>query len=137
MAAWLLPWSRAAIGRRGERLAAAYLRRRGLRITACNWRAGRGEIDLVAWEGATLVFVEVKTLTGAAERERSGLEKLDRRKLAALRHACARYLRAQREPIDAWRLDAVVVLLEPGWLGRPRASEIQWYPAVVDTDRGP
>ncbi|MBI4601734.1 MAG: YraN family protein, partial [Planctomycetes bacterium] len=48
------------LGRRGERAAARHLRRQGLRILARNVREGRGEIDLVALDGATLVFVEVK-----------------------------------------------------------------------------
>src|SRR5207253_4384935 len=59
------------LGRRGEALAAAYLEQRGYRVAASNFtlpvgRNMRGaivnaEIDLVAYEGATLCFVEVKT----------------------------------------------------------------------------
>jgi len=50
-------------GRLGEDLAHRYLRRRGCRIVARNYRPRSGgvEIDLVAWHGETLVFVEVKT----------------------------------------------------------------------------
>ena len=43
-----------------ERLAAAYLSERGLEILEYNYRIARGEIDLVAREKDTLVFVEVK-----------------------------------------------------------------------------
>lgn len=52
-----------ARGRRGEDLAHRYLRRRGYMVTARNWRTetGSGELDIVAWEGKTLVFVEVKS----------------------------------------------------------------------------
>lgn len=55
---------RRQLGRRGEREAARYLEARGFRIVACGYRALRGEIDLIAWDGETLVFVEVRTRTG-------------------------------------------------------------------------
>ncbi|MBI3003077.1 MAG: YraN family protein [candidate division NC10 bacterium] len=45
----------------GEAAARAFLEARGLRVLASRFRALRGEIDLVAREGSTVVFVEVKT----------------------------------------------------------------------------
>lgn len=50
-------------GRIGEDLAHRYLRSRGCTVVARNYRprSGMGEIDLVAWHGETLLFVEVKT----------------------------------------------------------------------------
>lgn len=59
-------------GERAETLAAQYLERRGLRLLARNFRVRGGEIDLVAREGKTLVFVEVRlrrnpAFGGAAE----------------------------------------------------------------------
>ncbi len=53
--------SQLPLGRRGERAAEKYLRRNGYRIVARNFRAAGAEIDLVAMDGETLVFVEVKT----------------------------------------------------------------------------
>jgi putative endonuclease len=52
---------RIALGRRGERIAERHLRRRGYRILERNFRGAGVEIDLVAMDGETLVFVEVKT----------------------------------------------------------------------------
>jgi putative endonuclease len=52
---------RVRLGRRGEELAAAHLRRRGFDIIARNHRTRYGEIDLIAFDGVTLVFAEVKT----------------------------------------------------------------------------
>jgi putative endonuclease len=49
------------LGRRGEAAAARYLRRRGYRILARSDRLWPGELDLVALQGRTIVFVEVKT----------------------------------------------------------------------------
>jgi len=50
-------------GRAAEALAAAHLERNGLEIVARNYRCRRGEVDLIAREGETLVFVEVRLRT--------------------------------------------------------------------------
>lgn len=50
-------------GRDAERLAAAYLRREGYLIEAANVRFPVGELDLIAQEGKTLCFVEVRSKT--------------------------------------------------------------------------
>lgn len=49
------------LGRTGEEAAASYLKASGYRLAASGYRKFRGEIDLVAYDGPTLVFVEVKT----------------------------------------------------------------------------
>jgi putative endonuclease len=48
------------LGERGERAAARHLKRHGLRVLVRGYRTEQGEIDLIAREGDTLVFVEVK-----------------------------------------------------------------------------
>jgi putative endonuclease len=50
-----------AMGDRGENLAARYIRNRGYKIISRNFRCDSGEIDIVARDGKTIVFVEVKT----------------------------------------------------------------------------
>jgi putative endonuclease len=65
-------------GKRGEELAVAYLQQRGYRIVARNYRCLYGEVDIIAWEGETLVFVEVKsrnTGTFGGPQEAVGLAK--------------------------------------------------------------
>ena len=52
---------RDAMGQRGENVAARYLRNLGYKIIVRNFRCELGEIDIVAKDGKTLVFVEVKT----------------------------------------------------------------------------
>ena len=54
------------LGRRGEGIAARYLRRCGYRILERNFRAAGAEIDLVAADRETLVFVEVKARSSGA-----------------------------------------------------------------------
>lgn len=49
------------IGDAGEKAAVRYLRKQGCKILEKNFRAVRGEIDIIARDGDTLVFVEVKT----------------------------------------------------------------------------
>ncbi len=51
---------RKILGQRGESLAESFLKKAGMDIVARNWRCKAGEIDLVALDGKTLVFVEVK-----------------------------------------------------------------------------
>lgn len=71
-------------GRRGEDEAVDYLSKKGYRIVARNFRFDRGEIDIVAEDGATLVFVEVKARSGGfgepeeavTERKREQLQKV-------------------------------------------------------------
>jgi putative endonuclease len=53
--------SRSSAGKEGETKAAAFLEEKGMRVIARNVRSLRGEVDIVALDGETLVFVEVKT----------------------------------------------------------------------------
>ena len=76
-------WNR-WLGDRGEREAARMLRRAGLKILTRNYRTGQGEVDLIARDGATLVFVEVKSRKQGAPAEAVTPEKQRRLTLAAL-----------------------------------------------------
>jgi putative endonuclease len=81
---------RAAVGRAGEDTAAAYLTALGFRIERRNLRTPDGEIDIVAREGDTLVFVEVKR---RATRSYGGaLGAVNARKRARIRAVAEDYL---------------------------------------------
>ena len=56
--------ARIALGKTGEDLACAELTRRGYAILARRYRTRRGEIDIIARDGPTIVFVEVKAREG-------------------------------------------------------------------------
>jgi putative endonuclease len=105
-------------GRIGEDLAHRYLRRQGCTIVARNYRtrSGSGEIDLVAWQGETLVFVEVKTRDsaefGAPDRA------VDTEKQGHLRTAGHDYARRAGVEWERTRFDIVSVVLHP--------SRIEW-----------
>jgi putative endonuclease len=57
----VVPMDRREIGRRGEDVAADHLERRGFSILERNFRTRWGELDIVAFDGRTLVFCEVKS----------------------------------------------------------------------------
>lgn len=102
-----------AWGRRGEDLAHRYLRRRGYVVVARNYRtrSGSGEVDLIAWDGETLAFVEVKTRRtaefGTPDR---AVDAEKRRKLIV---AALDYCRRSGAPWERSRFDVVTVVIEP------------------------
>lgn len=96
-------------GRRGEDLAHRYLRARGFTIVARNWRPpqGGGEIDIVAWEGEWLVFVEVKALTsGVFSAPERGV---DPDKIDAVRRTARDYIRRSEADQTRVRFDVIAV----------------------------
>jgi putative endonuclease len=98
------------LGRRGEELAAAYLARCGFRVVERNCRSRLGEIDLVARDGPTLVFVEVKTRTGPTVDPPQVA--VDRRKQSRLGRLALAYLGRRRLGTVACRFDVVAVTLD-------------------------
>ena len=81
--------NRVSIGREGEEYACAYLESRGLQILQRNYQIRGGEIDIIAKEGGTTVFVEVKLRNG--NRFGTGAEAITQKKRAALLRAATRY----------------------------------------------
>jgi putative endonuclease len=90
-------------------MAHRWLRRKGFTVVARNWRPpqGGGELDLVAWQGETLVFVEVKARVSgewsAPERE------IDDEKMRALRRAARDYVRRAGADATKARFDVISI----------------------------
>ncbi len=108
---------RPGLGQRAETLAAEWLAAAGLRIVARNWRrrgAQSGELDIVADDGGTCVFVEVRSRTG----EQSGhpLETITPQKRARVLHSARLYLSEEAPAAAAYRFDVVAVTF---WPDRP------------------
>ena len=98
---------REAEGRRGEALAAWYLRLTGWRILAQRLKTPRGEIDLIARRGRTVIFVEVKWRR-SAELLDEAIDPYRLRRVAAAAEAVAH---RHARPGDIVRID--VLLLAP------------------------
>lgn len=111
------------LGRWGEDLAADYLRRKGYRILAANWRCRFGELDLVAEDGTYLCFVEVKLRKNAAYGPAGAF--VDRRKQEKLRAAAMLYL--SRRPTDLQPRFDVVEIYAPQGLetGKPELFHLE------------
>jgi putative endonuclease len=97
------------VGQRGEELAARFLERQGFAILARNLRSRLGEIDLIARDGRTLVFVEVKTRRGQGGDPPQAA--VDRRKQGRLARLAVEYLARARGGPQACRFDVVAVTL--------------------------
>ena len=115
----------------GEREAARYLRRRGYRILHRQYRNRGGEIDLIACDGDTIVFVEVKTRRGVEQG--APFEFVTADKQRRMTRAAMMYLKQTRQLEQRSRFDVVSLVWPPGVL-RPEIQHFQH--AFEATDRG-
>lgn len=118
-------------GAQGESLARRHLETvAGLRIIAVNWRNPRDrreELDLVAMDGAVLVFVEVKTRV--ADALVSGYHAVGERKKRVLQRAARAYLRGLKPVPRTVRFDIVEVALpRKGATGAPEVRHFANVP---------
>lgn len=119
-----------ATGERGEEAAFFYLRRNGFTVVARRWNDGPlpGDIDLIAWQGDVLCFVEVKTRSSKDVATASAA--VDRNKRQTLRRLARAYLRHLPDGDDAemrpeTRFDIVTVYELPG-----KKREVTLIPAA-------
>ena len=116
---------RARLGAQGESIAAAHLEALGLRITGRNFRTRYGELDLIAEDGDTLVFVEVKTRRGGAFGTPE--EAVTARKREHLAKAAGLYLQDRGLESREWRIDVVGIALQrngPAVINHVRSIEL-------------
>ncbi|GAA3772494.1 YraN family protein [Microbacterium kribbense] len=115
------------LGRAGERRAATHLTVRGFEVLDRNWRAPGGEIDLVAYTGRTLVFVEVKTRRSA--RFGDPLAAVDTRKRARLWKLAAAWCAAHPDRAcgRARRLDVIGITgADPATARLEHVEDVAW-----------
>jgi TIGR00252 family protein len=99
--------SNKTLGDRGESCAADYLRRQGYRILTHNYRTKIGEIDLIADDHGTLVFIEVKTRSSV--RYGMPAEAVDYKKKQKIIQTAYCYLHAQHRENVLCRFDVLEV----------------------------
>ena len=97
------------LGAKGERLALQFLRRRGYRIIARNFSCRFGEIDIIARQGKSTVFVEVKTRSSCG----FGLpeESVRQDKIKHLLRSAQFYIKNYTDPEGNFRFDVVSIIL--------------------------
>jgi putative endonuclease len=103
------------VGRTGEAIAVAYLRRKKYAIVETRFRFLRGEIDIVARDRTTLVFVEVKMRTGRAFGRPE--ESVTPSKQRQIRKVAEGYLLLRRPGDVACRFDVIAIRPADGGAG--------------------
>lgn len=113
--------SRHALGHRGERVAARHLRSLGLRILIQNYRCAAGEIDLIASDSGTIVFVEVKSRS--SDDVQDPHEALRWPQIRRIKSAARYFLLERTLQGHPSRFDVVTVLWPPR--GTPRIEHFE------------
>jgi putative endonuclease len=116
-------WKR-LLGRHGERKACAYLKKHGYRILSTNFRCKAGEIDIVAADKETLVFVEVKTRS--SDQFGTPQEAVTSAKLRTLRRVAYYYLLEEGAPDIPVRFDILALTIDQN----SRVRNIEHFPNV-------
>jgi putative endonuclease len=117
MLAWLKtifadsPPTKNPLGERGENAAARHLRNKGYKIIIRNFRCELGEIDIIARDGKTLVFVEVKT---RAYDDPTPEEQVNLTKQQKLTQVAKLYLSRYGVPQPPARFDVVAIVWPTG-----------------------
>jgi putative endonuclease len=120
--AWFADWFRAPpLGERGEDAAARFLKRKGYRILARHLDSPLGELDIIAVDGRTIVFVEVKTRSSDAAGHPA--DAVDDRKQQRMTRAALAYLKSQGLLKYSARFDVVAV----AWPAGARRPTIEHY----------
>jgi len=111
---------RKEVGDRGEKIARDFLKRNGYRIIETNFRCREGEIDIVAKKKDYLVFVEVRTKTGAdfGSPEES-ITQVKKDKLVA---SALSYIDTHKNLPTSWQIDFVAVELDDN--GKAQRTEL-------------
>lgn len=99
------------LGQRGENLAVAYLRKKGYKIIEQNYKTRIGEIDIIAIDGKTLVFIEVKTRESLEYGH--PFESVNKNKRRKIANVAMLYLKRLKD-IPPCRFDVVSVYYEQG-----------------------
>lgn len=102
---------RGLLGKKGEKLARQFLRRKGYRIITANFSCRYGEIDLICRDGDVTVFVEVRTKSSCAYGlpQESIMAKKIRHLLTAAQFYITNYVQGQPEE-KAFRFDVVSII---------------------------
>jgi putative endonuclease len=99
-------------GQHGEQMAVQFLQRQGYRIQQQNYRCRGGEVDIIAWDGPTLVFIEVKTKGQTAFGAPQAM--VHGQKQKKIVHVAMVYVQQHKMQEVNIRFDVVAITLLPG-----------------------
>lgn len=116
-------------GRLGENIACDFLSKNGYRIIERNYRCPGGEIDIIARQEDTLVFVEVRTKK--SRRFGTPEESITPTKMERLRTVAAHYGQNRRNLPTSWRIDVVAIQMD----SRGKVSRIEIIENAVEETR--
>lgn len=116
-------WKPKSLGQRGESLACRFLRRQGYTIVARQDRTRLGEIDIIAVQKRTIVFVEVKTRT--AEEKGTPTEAVNTEKQERLTRAALSYMRHHDLLGNCAARFDVIAIVWPNGQAKPTLTHIE------------
>jgi putative endonuclease len=103
-----------ALGKAGEEVAIQYLRQQGYQVLERNYRCRFGEIDLIARDGSTLAFIEVKTRRSQKFGPAAAAVTIEKQR--HLIKVSQIYLTRKRQASELCRFDVVTVELDANTL---------------------
>lgn len=115
------------IGSRGEDLAAAYLESKGWTILDRNYFFQRAEVDIVAYDGARIVFAEVKYRSGTDRGHPE--ESISKKKIAHIYKAAEAWIYERKMDGSPVRLDVISIVQKSG-----QAPDIRHYENAMHLD---
>jgi putative endonuclease len=113
--------ARQSLGQRGEQLALEHLRERDYTILTTNWRCAHGELDIIARQEESVVFVEVRTRY--AETTEAAFESINPRKQGKLADLAHLYLMENGMEDVTWRIDVIAVAIPR--IGTPMLEQVE------------
>ncbi|MCA9034181.1 MAG: YraN family protein [Planctomycetaceae bacterium] len=116
------------LGDKGENAAVRFLKKQGYRILERQHRNTFGEIDIIAMDGACIVFVEVKTRSTQSHGQ--PFEAVDREKQRRITRAALGWLKAKRRLDHAARFDVISIV----WSEENKQPEIQHFRNAFEAD---
>ena len=96
------------LGSKGEEISCEFLRKKGYKIAAQNYRTRYGEIDIIANDGTVLVFAEVKLRTGTVFGR--GIEAVTPHKAEKIRKVAMEYIQSNYEAEPECRFDVIEIV---------------------------
>ncbi len=112
------------VGGRGEYEAVRFLENLGYKIVCKNFRSGGGEIDIIARQGDTLVFVEVKSSNGSEFGNPE--DRVSKKKQRQIARIAARYIESHKPDVEDYRFDVISITFQKNGVSIKHFKDAFW-----------